>query len=892
MHHLCFFFSCFRNNLFLACCLLYSLLFILPSVTLGQQKPAESCATDAIHAHKLATDPQYLKRHEEIEELIYQKTLALRNNPLAKTLTDGILTIPVVFHVVHNGEEGRVPEARIHECLNNLNDAFRNRARFDQGSGADPQITFCLAQVDPQGRPTTGINWYDSPLAYHQLLSPDLKQSFHWNTLVYVNIYIVAQLFGAAGYGTLAPTHGHFDDGIVMTAQIVGSPLQDYVFAHETGHYFNLYHVFHNACFNNNCLLQGDRVCDTRPSQVFNGSGCVVRNTCDTDAYDPSNNNPYRSDEIDWPNYFMDYNNWDCSHDFSPGQATRMRIAALNVRRTLWAFPDVCQNPPMTSCLPPRNVRTERDIRGLLTVSWEAQSSATVYEVIYVDAYTMTQSRTIVKTTSWQGPDVSSSALSVIRVRTICGPGDTSVFVNANYVGGQYPVACKVLTELNAVSGVITDGSGLAEYTPNSNCRWRIRVPTGPRIRIDIDSLRLDPTTNDYINIYNGTDSTGTLIYTLRDGRMNNPQTFVSTGSSLFIEFKSDQFFEASGWQIRYSETNDPPSNYFSCSGEVTLTQPSGTITDGSASRLYQNNLDCFWKIIVADTSFIVMRITELQTEAGSDFIAVYDGTTTADRLLGEFSGSIFQSDLIQTSGNEALIYFHSSPSVNEAGWAINYQSFSINDKESDTCAGLSTVNSPAGIISDGSGHSNYTNGVDCTWLIAPQGVDFIRFDLLNFDTERDGDELLIYDGSNAQAPLIERFSGQVNRYAFRSNQPTAFVVFRTNDSITAPGWMLRYQGDTITSNGAVAHANTPTFSLFPNPTNSSLTVRYQMERLTPFQFEIIDGLGRLVLSQSMEGQSGETQLDVSMLAAGIYTCRLRVDQEVFQHQKLVIIQN
>ena len=53
------------------------------------------------------------------------------------------------------------------------------------------------------------------------------------------------------------------------------------------GHYFGLYHTFEGGCGNADCLIDGDRVCDTPPEQSSAAIPCgQTVNTCDSGFLD------------------------------------------------------------------------------------------------------------------------------------------------------------------------------------------------------------------------------------------------------------------------------------------------------------------------------------------------------------------------------------------------------------------------------------------------------------------------------------------------------------------------------------------------------------------------------------------------------------------------------
>ena len=86
-------------------------------------------------------------------------------------------------------------------------------------------------------------------------------------------------------------------DGIVMEARYFNeNPDHLEILAHELGHYLGLLHTFSGGCKNDDCLKDGDRVCDTPPDRSNDAALCQSGvNTCRTDEDDLSNNNPFRS---------------------------------------------------------------------------------------------------------------------------------------------------------------------------------------------------------------------------------------------------------------------------------------------------------------------------------------------------------------------------------------------------------------------------------------------------------------------------------------------------------------------------------------------------------------------------------------------------------------------
>ncbi|NNE55657.1 MAG: hypothetical protein HKN32_06530, partial [Flavobacteriales bacterium] len=310
---------------------------------------------------------------EAMDDRILDRILTLRQSK-----GGGDYVVPIVIHVIHQNGDENIDEAQIEEGISALNQAFSNSGDYSDQLGVDVGIQFCLAQTDPNGEITSGINYVEDALT--NVLVPsqeqDLKDIIRWNTELYLNIWLVAEITreednsGVIGFATFPDAHGTDFDGIVIEAQFFGNNLDDSkVIMHEVGHYLGLFHTFQDACPNGNCLLDGDRVCDTPPdAHVFNTICFDGTNSCLSDDDDLSENNPFRpisegglGDQEDMQTNYMDYSSLYCFIRFTQGQKERMLAALLEYRASLLEG-DRC-NPP---CEDPINVNAFSDALDVL----------------------------------------------------------------------------------------------------------------------------------------------------------------------------------------------------------------------------------------------------------------------------------------------------------------------------------------------------------------------------------------------------------------------------------------------------------------------------------------------------------------------------------------------
>ncbi len=324
---------------------------------------------------------QYTKLIEQkYPEVIAQKKLLKKmyyehvTNPdivVEKSSNGAKYVIPVVVHVIHSpldsaiGDLSNIDDERIYEQIKILNEDYRKmQGTNGDGPGADMQIEFRLAAIDPNGSCTNGIIRLESPLSIGIPISnlnlfadvdSSLKALSHWDNRKYLNIYVVHSIDTALGY-TISPYSIGLPalnllDGVVIQYTYFGytnhaNYNQGRTTTHEVGHWMGLSHTFEwqnpfNKCQNDSCMVQGDAVCDTPPTDTsYIEFPCIsALNTCDTDDDDLSPLNPFRpaanggaGDQLDMFQNYMDYSDDVCMDRFTQGQVTLAHFFVSTLR--------------------------------------------------------------------------------------------------------------------------------------------------------------------------------------------------------------------------------------------------------------------------------------------------------------------------------------------------------------------------------------------------------------------------------------------------------------------------------------------------------------------------------------------------------------------------------
>jgi len=195
-----------------------------------------------------AEDPQLEIDHQNL----IANGLSQQFNSVTKST---VLTVPVVFHVVHTYGNEKISDAQILDQVDILNRDFRlmNSDTSDvipefKPLYSDVEIEFKLATKDPDGNCTNGIDHIYSHEAFQ---GDDYSKLNQWPRFHYLNIWVVAQMEGGvAGYAyypTAVEGMAFFRDGIIILNNYIGSigtgsPYNSRALTHEVGHYLGLPH--------------------------------------------------------------------------------------------------------------------------------------------------------------------------------------------------------------------------------------------------------------------------------------------------------------------------------------------------------------------------------------------------------------------------------------------------------------------------------------------------------------------------------------------------------------------------------------------------------------------------------------------------------------------------
>ena len=316
------------------------------SASINQKNGKVRCATVEYEQFLQEKNPNRMSNAQFENWLLplVAKQKAMRAN--SKT-AGTVITIPVVVHVIHSGEEigvaPNITDAQVKSQIKVLNEDYRKMLDTPGYNtnpvGADVEIQFELAKQDPNGNPTNGINrvnlgepsWADTDI------EGTVKPSTIWNPSFYMNMWSLAftdntllgyaQFPNSSGLPGLDAIGGSTKtDGVVSNYNVFGSiDYNDGTFlldgtynkgrtmSHEVGHWLGLIHIWGDtAC--------GDDYCNDTPVHNDANYGCPTVVNCDANGNEMVEN-------------YMDYTDDACMNIFTQNQKDRITTIINNAAR-------------------------------------------------------------------------------------------------------------------------------------------------------------------------------------------------------------------------------------------------------------------------------------------------------------------------------------------------------------------------------------------------------------------------------------------------------------------------------------------------------------------------------------------------------------------------------
>ena len=712
------------------------------------------CATDKLNSELSNQSASYKAKLDQMNSN-WQKYAIEKANLIynSKQNGDGSVnqaiyhaeTLPVIFHKIINGTSSPITSSitkpQLQAALNVLNQIYAGSATGSKAAGVNTDIQFCLAEVDALGNPITSYT-YTNPTSL-PLDNSDQTQIINLSSVVqntlkfpptkYINIYIIEDITSpVAGFAYMPPAHGSNFDGIYIEAQYLLPPTSPNdlaynttVLSHEMGHYLGLFHTFGIcnpsgsplalpsqtcSCFNNNCLFDGDMVCDTPPDfSISPAANCSTAvNTCNTDHSPTITDNTHpASDMSDLTNNYMDYGDWNCQNSFTQGQINRMHfmIDVQDGPRNSLLNSNVCNALCVSNCTTSINPITTTTINNVYypntlnltgpsvsytfngnlctgsynTINWALINLATNATVTtgtgntFPTTFTSTGNYRIVLTTSNSTTTPLCKQTATLNIQVLppasCPPNlDMSNGWNQNWQRIQYEGGWARTTN---------NGSTFVHPTTIMS------FPTGPNGTTNNDPFLMTSTFNDP-NFPSITMLPSGITKVMRVGALITPTTTLNPGDAQYVTYTFSPTQANSKLRVWYlgMRESDPAS--------VVFGNNFATATGGSESDF---GIVCKYDFYSASAPTTVVQRGTTHTGAASNAYylndlmdhPVFNGPTTSTMTIGTRTMEVMSnwqykdldfSEFICASPTITITFFARSDEASNPGFHHSYAYF------------------------------------------------------------------------------------------------------------------------------------------------------------------------------------------------------------------------
>jgi hypothetical protein len=223
-----------------------------------------SCTAGEMSQKQYDKNPQLLVAKAQLDSFT-AAFIAQRHAQPQRSSAGGITyIIPVVFHILHAGGDENIPDSLVYvemqhwnQYMSATNPELSSTVPAFASLIGNPQVEFRLAQIDPNGNCTNGIEHIYTQSTFY---GDDQTKLDPWPREKYLNVWLAKAIQkDTTDYGILAyafypsavATYTNTDiiDGIIAKYFVVGSN-SDFsrpTLGHECGHWMNLEHTWGNT---------------------------------------------------------------------------------------------------------------------------------------------------------------------------------------------------------------------------------------------------------------------------------------------------------------------------------------------------------------------------------------------------------------------------------------------------------------------------------------------------------------------------------------------------------------------------------------------------------------------------------------------------------------------
>ncbi|XP_015723058.1 CUB and zona pellucida-like domain-containing protein 1 [Coturnix japonica] len=224
------------------------------------------------------------------------------------------------------------------------------------------------------------------------------------------------------------------------------------------------------------------------------------------------------------------------------------------------------------------------------------------------------------------------------------------------------------------------------DLNSNANCVWHIQRSENQTIRLIFSYFKFNPSSScetESIKVYDGPSSNSSLLGQVCNNT-NAVPVFQSSSNSLTFLVTTNSVAFARNFFVFYYFLS-PETMIKNCGGS--LTGPNGTFTSPNYPAAYPEFTYCVWHIQTTKDSKISLEFQDLFLELDQkcqfDFLAVYDGLSTNNGLIGKACG--VSRPTFESSSNAMTVVLSTDYANSYRGFSARYTSILPPPPQPDT---------------------------------------------------------------------------------------------------------------------------------------------------------------------------------------------------------------
>jgi hypothetical protein len=235
-----------------------------------------------------------------------------------------------------------------------------------------------------------------------------------------------------------------------------------------------------------------------------------------------------------------------------------------------------------------------------------------------------------------------------------------------------------------------------------------------------------------------------------------------------------------------------PDARTFATIGSTPVTTCNYILQSPGFPGNYSNNTSLVQTISPAQAGkMIKLSFESFHTEWGSDFVYVYNGTTTSAPLLGTYSGNRDAFSVTANNPEGALtIRFVSDGSITYTGWQAEVSCVEPLIYTAISNGSITTCSTVLGSPNYG---ESYASNSDFTQTIIPADAGkMVEISFLDFKTESSYDFVKIYDGRSTSSPLLATYAGTTlpGKVVAQNAEGILTITFTSDNNYELSGWL------------------------------------------------------------------------------------------------------